>query len=174
MTPSVPAVELIPAQPQDEPVLQNLLQLYLHDFTDFMDWDVDEHGRFSTDDLHSCFTDARRHPFLFVVDGRLAGFAIADAWSVLDESRTGVMDMGEFFVMRKFRRRGAGRVAAQRLFDMFPARWEVRELRGNTGAQAFWRRIIGEYTDGAYDDVETETGFAQSFMSRTNNRQGDK
>jgi len=165
-----PEVELIPAQPQDERTLENLLQLYLHDFTDFMDWDVDERGRFSVDDLHMCWLDARRHPYLFVVDGRLAGFAIVDEWSVLDESRTGVTDMGEFFVMRKFRRRGVGQIAAHRLFDMFASAWEVRVLRGNRGAQAFWRNVVGEYARDACEEIETRSGIALLFMSRAAGR----
>jgi predicted acetyltransferase len=45
-----------------------------------------------------------------------------------------------------------GRDVACRLFDRFAGNWEVRELPANTPAQAFWRRIIADYTAGDFDD----------------------
>ena len=53
-----------------------------------------------------------------------------------------------------------GKKAARRAFDLFPGNWQVRELLANTPAQAFWRRIIDEYTGGDY--VET-TGVFPPF-----------
>lgn len=160
-------VEIFAAKPEDAPTLANLLQLYLHDFTDFAEWDVDASGRFSEDDLHGCWTDPRRHPFLLVVDGHLAGFAIVDRGSAVREDPD-VTDMAEFFVMRRYRRHGVGREVARRLFGQFPGRWEVRQMRGNAGARAFWRRIIGEYCDGAYtESIGRFGGTMQSFVAPT-------
>jgi predicted acetyltransferase len=44
------------------------------------------------------------------------------------------------------------------LFDRFAGLWEVREMPANGPAQAFWRRVIAEYTCGAF--VETREQFA--------------
>lgn len=156
-------VEIFPAALEDEETLANLMQLYLHDFTDFAEWDVGSDGRFSVDDLHGCWTNPRRHPYFIVADGRLSGFAIVDEGSAVRDD-PGVIDMAEFFVMRRYRRRGVGRTAAHRLFEMHPGRWEVREMRGNAIAQAFWRRIIGEYA--AFEESPTPaSGTMQSFVT---------
>ena len=60
--------------------------------------------------------------------------------------------MDEFFVMRKYRRIGVGSAFATRLFDMFPGRWEVAEVAPNTNGAAFWRAVIGKYTDGHFEE----------------------
>jgi predicted acetyltransferase len=77
--------------------------------------------------------------------------------------------VAEFFVMRKYRRQGVGTVVATRLFDSFRGRWEVRELKTNLAAIAFWRRVIGAYTNGNYEetliDDERWHGPVQSFRN---------
>lgn len=81
-----------------------------------------------------------------------------------------VMDVAEFFVMRKFRRLGVGRACARRAFDRFPRCWEVREQRSNTPAIAFWRATISDYTSGRFHeefvDDERWRGPVQSFDAR--------
>jgi predicted acetyltransferase len=77
------------------------------------------------------------------------------------------MDVDNFFVLRKYRRKGVGAAAAMRTFDMFPRKWEVRELAKNAAAIAFWRRTVAEYTRGRYVEVtfddERWRGPVQSF-----------
>ena len=72
--------------------------------------------------------------------------------------------------MRKYRRLGAGKEAATRLFDLFPGRWEVAVVAPNTGALAFWRQVIGEYTGGRYEERFEESdlwhGAVQTFVTR--------
>jgi pimeloyl-ACP methyl ester carboxylesterase len=58
----------------------------------------------------------------------------------------------EFFILRRHRRRGVGTEVARRVFDRYPGKWEVTQLTRNVDAQAFWRRVIGEYTGGRYDE----------------------
>jgi predicted acetyltransferase len=160
-------VSVVAATPRDRSILASLLQLYLHDFTDFMTWDVGEDGRFGEDPLQDCWSGSGRHPFLFRVGGRLAGFAIVDRGSRLTGD-PGVWDMGEFFVLRRYRHRGVGQRAARDLFARFPGRWEVRQLAANAGATAFWRAVIGRHTAGRFAELsstETGRGPAQRFVS---------
>ncbi|WP_238996488.1 hypothetical protein [Paenibacillus pinistramenti] len=60
--------------------------------------------------------------------------------------------MAEFFVLKRFRRTGVGRTAAYALFDRFPGRWYISQLKTNTPAQAFWRAVVDEYTAGRYQE----------------------
>jgi predicted acetyltransferase len=141
------------ATPAERAALANLLQLYLYDFSEFDDAeaDVDASGRFQTAiDLEPYFARPDWHPFLFRVDGRLAGFALVRRLDRPGSEPHWSMD--EFFILRRYRRRGFGRQAARALFDRFPGRWEVGELAANTGAIAFWRRVIAEYTGGRYSE----------------------
>jgi predicted acetyltransferase len=54
--------------------------------------------------------------------------------------------------MRKHRRSGVGRTLATEMFDRFRGPWQVHQIERNTPAQAFWRRIIGDYTNGAFTE----------------------
>jgi predicted acetyltransferase len=131
---SGPAVEVVAARVADKPVVRRLLELYLHDFSDFTGADVDARGRFGYEFLDVYWTDPDRAPFLFRLAGRWCGFALV---------RIGdPHDMAEFFVLRKYRRGGVGLAAAREVFARFPGRWQVREMRSNVDATAFWRRAI--------------------------------
>jgi predicted acetyltransferase len=143
-----------PATPDEQPALANLLQLYFYDFSEFTDDDeseVDARGRFPDYPyLGAYFDDPDRFPFLIRLDGRLAGCALVRR--LAGPGAEPSWSMAEFFVLRRYRRRGVGGVAARALFDRFPGRWEVGELRANTAAIRFWRRVIGDYTGGRYSE----------------------
>jgi predicted acetyltransferase len=132
-------------------VVRNLFGHYIHDLSEMAGIDVGDDGAFAMPPSFASWWDGldvdRRHPFLLRADERLAGFAL------VRQIAADTFDMGEFFVLRKFRRTGLGRQVACELFDRFAGKWEVREMISNLPAQAFWRRIIGEYTSGDFDDA---------------------
>src|SRR3954451_1866556 len=144
-------VEVVEAGIDDKPVLRRLLELYVYDFSEFTDEDVDDHGVFGYRYLDHYWTDPERRPFLFRADGKWAGCALV---------HTGAPhDMAEFFVMRRFRRRGIGAVAARDLFARFPGEWQVRQLAANTNATAFWRQAIPY----AFEEGTVDGGPVQRF-----------
>ncbi len=145
-------VDLHPATEADKPVLRHLMEPYRHDFSEWDGSDVDEQGLFGYDYLDRYWTEPDRHPFLIRADGKLAGFVLLGRRSHLVPQGQ-AMVVAEFFVMRKYRRRGVGRQAATAAFDRFAGAWEVAQMAENVGAQAFWREVIGAYTGGRY--VET-------------------
>lgn len=53
--------------------------------------------------------------------------------------------------MQKYRRSGVGTRAAYELFKRFPGRWKVTQVRNNVIAQAFWRKIIGNIREDAFE-----------------------
>jgi predicted acetyltransferase len=163
-----PTISLIPATKAERPTLENLMQLYIYDWSELRLLDVAADGRFPEYPLHAYWEDAWRHPLLLWVDGRLAGFALVSERSRLTGA-PGVFDMAEFFVMRRFRRKGVGQRAASVAFDRFKGPWEIRQHDENTAAIAFWRRAVDRYTGGSYREVrwndQTWTGPVQMFES---------
>ena len=157
-----------PAALSEKSVLRRLLELYLYDFSEFSGTDLDDHGLYGYRYLDHYWTEPERLPFLFRVDGRLAGFALVrrDAGSAAAPHD---LDMSEFFVLRRYRRAGIGRQAAQALFARLPGRWQVRQTAENVAAQVFWRRVIAEYTGGRFSesvwDDDGERGPLQTFVS---------
>ncbi|MCS7060140.1 MAG: GNAT family N-acetyltransferase [Anaerolineae bacterium] len=164
-------VHLSPMTRRDDALLRNLYQFYLYDFSEFMGWDVDRRGRFDESDLAGCWDDPRRYQYLIEIDRQVAGFVMIDHLirSPLTE-RSDVILMREFFVLRAHRRRGVGRAAAWRAFDLFHGCWEVFQLQENVAAQAFWRNVIDAYTAGHYTEItcgeQTWRGVMQTFDNR--------
>lgn len=142
-------VKLDPAIASDSPLLSNLLQLYIHDLSDvFPQVELGYDGRYSYDRLPLYWSDAQRR-FAFVIrcDGRPAGFAMATRGSPATPDPD-VLDVAEFFVIRRYRRCGVGRAAAFLLWNLLPGKWTVRVLETNSGALAFWRDVVADYSKG--------------------------
>jgi predicted acetyltransferase len=156
------------AAEEERAALENLVQLYSYDWSEIGHFDVAEDGRFKAMDLAPYWLDEWRHPFLLRIDDQLAGFALIHERSRLT-GKTGVFDMAEFFVMRRFRRQGVGLAAAFASFDRFKGPWEVRQRDENVAATTFWRRAIGDYTAGNYQEARWNSsewiGLVQTFST---------
>jgi predicted acetyltransferase len=143
-------VELTEASVSDERALENLLSLYLHDFSEVFGSAPGPDGRFEYDRLPLYFEEPGRTAFLIRSDGRLAGLALVSLGSVTTDARD-VRDLSEFFVVRGLRHRGIGGIAATAVFKRFPGAWEVRALDRNKGAAEFWAHVISRHTRGAFE-----------------------
>jgi predicted acetyltransferase len=161
-------VSLRPVLPDERPVLENLVQLYCHDWSDLVPLEIGPDGRFHAIPLDPYWTDDWRHPLLVRLGETIAGFALIDEKSRLTGD-PGVHVMAEFFVLRAHRRRGVGLAAAFAAFDRFKGPWEIRQREENPAATTFWRRAVGEYTRGNYREVRWEgpawSGPVQTFES---------
>jgi predicted acetyltransferase len=146
-------VSLLEAKDEDRAVVRRLIELYRYDFSEFDGADVGVHGDYGYPYLDHYWTEPGRHPFLFQVDGKWAGFALV--------REIPPYDMAEFFVMRKYRRIGIGRRAATEVLGRFPGSWQVRQQLSNPAATIFWRRAI------PYPYAERTTGdeIIQEFIS---------
>jgi predicted acetyltransferase len=148
----VSEVRVDPATVEERGVVARLLELYAHDFSERNGADVGDDGTYGYRYLDAYWSEAGRHPFLFRVEGRLAGLALV---------RSGPpYDMAEFFVLRKYRRGGIGTDAARAVFARFPGEWQTREQWENLGAIDFWRRAIPV----EFDEGETDEGPIQRFL----------
>jgi predicted acetyltransferase len=91
--------------------------------------------------------------YLAKVDDSIAGFAlIGSGGERLGD--IGAHDVHEFFIMRKFRRRGIGRSMVTFLWNEHPGDWLVRVLEANAPAQTFWWCGISIYSLGSYREEQ--------------------
>lgn len=142
-------ISLDPAKPSDAPLLGNLIELYTHDLSAvFPHIELGPDGRFGYPKLPLYWSEPeRRFAFLLRSAGRIAGFALVTRGSPAVDDPD-VLDIAEFFVLRRYRRSGVGRQAAFLLWRRLPGRWTVRVSEGNIGALAFWRGVIAGFTEG--------------------------
>ncbi len=156
------------ANPEDRLPIQRMLELYQHDLSDIWDQDLDCHGEYGYE-LDHCFGAEGCRAFVATVAGRYAGFALADR-AVRIGTEGSWMD--QFFVVRKYRRRGVGESLARTVFAALPGRWEVGQMPANHAAQAFWRKVIGAYTSGQFKEHEVRIGRWQGVVQMFDSRKG--
>lgn len=143
-------VELVRAGDDERGFIQDLGRLYVYEvaraFGPDPEWAIDRDWLYDADDFGSYWEDGN-HPFLIRADEQIAGFCLIDRYEIVP----GIdWNMGQFFVLGPHAGRGVGRRAAVDAFNRFPGRWQVTQVPGNDPAIAFWRRVIGDYTGGAY------------------------
>ena len=154
----MPIVDVQSAMPRDRTVIEAMMQLYIHDFSEH--WagtprgELGEDGKFAPYPLDPYWRDTGHIPLIMRTGSALAGFALinpkAHSGSAVDHN------MAEFFILRKHRRGGVGLAAAQAIFARFPGQWEAAVARRNTAALAFWRRAVADENDVTEIDVTTE------------------
>lgn len=143
-------IELRTPSRSERNLIRQMMELYLYDFSEYDEADLDEHGHFEYGDLDYFWFEPTHAAFLVSVDEKLAGFVLVDNESLLGGSQRSIT---EFFVMRKYRRRGVGRYIAQEVFNRLPGMWEVAVIETNKPAQEFWRGVIGEYRQGRFEET---------------------
>ena len=138
------SVQLVRALPEEQPALQNLIQLYTHDFSEL--WagttrgDLNSLGRFEDYPLDNYWCRPNWMAWFIRCSGALAGFCLVN--DHIHSGQSADRSIGEFFILRKHRGQGVGRSAAEQIFDAYPGSWEVAVARKNVKAREFWRATI--------------------------------
>jgi len=84
--------------------------------------------------------------YFWIVEAQIVGFTII-------RHLENVNDVAEFYIIPSYRKRGAGEAMAQALFEIYPGNWQVKQIDGADGAKSFWRRVIGRFTSGDFEEV---------------------
>ncbi len=134
---------------EQKSVFIQMLELYLYDFSEFSNADINEYGYFGYKHIDDYWNEEGRYPFFIRVNGKLAGLVLVRSCCEHNHLPN-PHNIAEFFVMKKYRQKGVGRMAATMIFDMFHDGWEVSQWINNVPAQNFWGKVIADYTDGKY------------------------
>ncbi len=156
----MPAIELPEVARRQRRLLAHLLQLYLHDFSEFAPLDsphgeVDREGLFAYERLDLYWKDPARRALLITHEGRTAGFVLLHDWSALEREIDHAI--AEFFVLRKYRRSGVGTATLKLLLARYPGRWEIPVAFYNVPALEFWRTVVPLAAPGAVEVTESDS-----------------
>lgn len=106
-------------------------------------------------------------PFVFCVAGKYAGFALVDDSVSLAGNEWW---MAQFFVLRRYRRKGLASFAAIEIFNAIRGKWEIGQIPLNLPAQSFWRTVISRYTHGNFTDQDYDDERWQGPLQCFDNR----
>ena len=143
--------DLVKVEEQDKNIIYNLMQLYTYELSFF----EDETTNFTMLDsglyvinkyVERYWQEESRHPYLLKCYNELAGFVLQRF------NEQNMNEIAEFFVINKYRKIGAGTFMANKMFDLYKGKWEIRTLIKNEKAQKFWRNTIKKYTNNKFEE----------------------
>ncbi len=146
-------IELKKVEVNEKEILRNLLEKYNYEFSQWNNRDVNKLGLYGYDYLDCYWTENNRFPFFILVDDNLAGFVMVNDYSETEEKTD--YTLAEFFVMLKYRRNGVGKIAANKIFDMFHGKWTLKRHPHNINSVIFWDNVVSKYTGGDYRIVKS-------------------
>ena len=142
-TPAMVTIE--PIGPDHRATLANLLQFYLYDFSELYpdkpECELRSNGQFGEYPYLEKYFQERGRVALLLRNGEATiGFAMLNQVSNCGELID--FNMAEFFIARKYRRRGCGVAAAHAIFAAYRGEWELSVVRPNIAAQNFWSQAF--------------------------------
>lgn len=134
-------------------VLRHLFELYQYDFSEFTNDDVNEFGVYDYEFLDNYWTESTRVPYFIKIDGKYAGFALVRKISNSEEE---FYSMAEFFILKKYRKKGVGKKASIKIFEQHQGNWEVAVFKENIPAIKFWKMVISYHTKDNFNEIAKE------------------
>lgn len=139
-------VELLIADSPE--LIMNMFQYYIYDMSEYTKFAPNANGTYTVDEsvvqLSTYWKEPDHYPFLIKVDDEIAGFSLIREFPF----KKGHYDVGQFFVLRKYKGLGIGRIAFNLSVRKFPGKWITRVLPTNDGAFKFWKKVISDVAVG--------------------------
>jgi predicted acetyltransferase len=126
---------LLPASKEFKSVLENLMQFYLYDFSEYVGLDVEKEGLFTPyPHLEDYWREKNsKFPYIIKKEEKFIGFVLV---KLIETAERSYFSIAEFFVMKKYRREGIGKGCAFSVFDLHKGDWEVFQRENNKAAPA--------------------------------------
>ncbi|WP_054705083.1 GNAT family N-acetyltransferase [Bacillus sp. JCM 19041] len=149
----------------EKTILKNLYSLYLHDLSRFTsNIDVKEDGSFEFKSLDTFWEVKGLSPYFIKFDDQMIGFILLLERPFLKkEIDFGVNDL---FILNKYKGRGLGKQAIEKLFQEKQGKYFVIELTENRYAVSFWKKLYAEFKiqfEERQDTIDDERCLIQTF-----------
>jgi Predicted acetyltransferase len=141
------SIELHAARRDELQTIENLMQFYTYDFSEWLPLPLGEQGFFSILPLTDYWRKPTTQAFLIKVDGELAGFVTVDDDTHVPDARHNI---GYLFVSRRFRGQGVARFVVSTLLNRLPGRWQIFHVEANLPARLFWAAVIPGLTQNRF------------------------
>lgn len=149
----------------EKSILRNLYSLYLHDLSKFTTLiDIGEDGFFEFEGLEKFWEVEGLSPYFIKSDNTIVGFVLLLERPFLKkENDIGINDL---FILNKYKGRGIGKQAVEKIFEMKQGQYFVIELINNKAAVQFWKKIYTEYDiqfEESQEYIDGEACLLQTF-----------
>ncbi|UCH50703.1 MAG: GNAT family N-acetyltransferase [Chloroflexota bacterium] len=126
----------------DKTVIRNLMQLYLHELTEYEDIPLNSSGEYEYLYLDHYWTEGDRYPYLLHKQAEIAGFAFV-------RKEEHYFSMAEFFILKKFRSLDSFSLkCAVNIIKQHVGEWRIEFLNNNEIGWGFWNKVALAVTSG--------------------------
>lgn len=136
-----PSVEFAMIDSSNLKIFLNLSQCYEAEFSNLTLSMPDRNGLFEI----ATMPNLPYIGYIIFVDNVPIGFCVANIGAEFN-------DIADFYIIPSMRKRAYGYKLAEFIFKLHPGKWHVRQIEGANGATLFWRKVIGKYTNGDYEE----------------------
>ena len=135
-------IKLKQVKKQDINLLDNLMQLYLHELSN--DFKIDFNNKICKYeyDLKSYFENNKAYFILYNND--IVGFILVD---INEDS----FEISEIFILNNYKKQGIAKKAVYMVFNMYEGSWVVKVVPNSKTAENFWLNVIKEYTNNEFE-----------------------
>lgn len=162
-------IQVKAASINDKLIIRNMMELYNYDLSEYEDSDLNDHGLYDYKYIDNYWTEENRYPFIVKVNDKLAGFILVGIYGGITSYPTDY-SIAEFFILKKYRKKGVGKIVAFEIFDKFRGNWEIKQLKKNTNSHIFWRKVIAQYTLNNFEEITNCTELWDGPIQRFNNK----
>ena len=155
---------LVQASKEDKVIIDNLMQFYIYDFSEYIARDVENNGLFAPyPHLQNYWEEkGKKFPYIIRMNDKYVGFVLV---KFTQSEHRSYFSIAEFFILKKYRLGGIGKSVAFQIFDLHKGQWEVFQRNANKPAQIFWNKVIREYTKGKFKERSEDGKQIQDFES---------
>ena len=144
---------LEPASVNDYQMIKNIARFYIYDLSKECghisdDWCLPQDGLFESFDFKNYFEENTRKAYLVKVYNDVAGFIFLNQAVTCKDSD---WNIGEFFILDRYQRHGVGKIAAKKIWQLHPGKWEVSVIPENNSALKFWENTISKFTTNVFE-----------------------
>ncbi len=175
-------VKVVLANDENSNIIKNLYPLYLHDLSEHYGNIPNEYGIYEDEPMKTLIEqyDVQNiwfekpdilFPYIIMVDENPAGFALIATAPYAP--KTTDYYVNEFFLLRPYRGKDIGEIAAKLVFNKFLGRWELytNSMSTNLKGQKFWTKTVSNYTNNNYNECVGQTVDGEKLIFRFNNKE---
>lgn len=137
-------IQLDVVKNEERKVLDNLLQLYLHEISLYFKVDFDSsNGLYKYDSLDKYFDNSENYAYFIKENDEITGFVLID-------KNNDYYIVQELFTLNNYKGRGYASDAINKIFDMYRGNWVIKVVPNSIQAEIFWNKVIYNYTNNNF------------------------
>lgn len=140
-------VTLTKVNKNEKKLLNNLMQLYLHDLSLYFSIDFDSKTCQYKYNLEAYFYN--NYAYFIKVNNEIVGFILINK---LEEDN---YEISEIFILNNYKNKKIGKKAVNQIFDIYKGKWQIKVVPSSPKAESFWKKTISTYTDNNYKLIHT-------------------